>query len=305
MKKVALLFLLSIFWLTVKSQIVEIDSVDGIIPGNSVTANVSLYDFAPDNICAFQFTIKYDSTKLVFNSVSDWYSGLNGVTVFSYWNVITNSMVITFNWGCDSYGTVVPNGGVMCKLNFTYKANASGCTSLEWADSPTPRLFANDQYYEYASIEYISGELCSCTPVSILTLPANQSFCSSSESADLSTTASGNLPITYQWQFFNGSTWVNVTDGIPAGANYTNETDATMTVAGITPAGIYQYQCYLTNCSGTSNVTTNTATITVNPTNTLSLTSAAGTNAQTKCINTAITNITYSTTGATGATVSG
>jgi len=38
---------------------------------------------------------------------------------------------------------------------------------------------------------------------------------------------------------------------------------------------------------------------------TLSLTSAIGTNAQLRCINTAITNITYATTGATGATVTG
>src|SRR6185436_15158986 len=44
--------------------------------------------------------------------------------------------------------------------------------------------------------------------------------------------------------------------------------------------------------------------ITVNI-NTITLTSAAGTNNQTKCINTAIANITYSTTGATGATFSG
>src|ERR1035437_1729405 len=39
--------------------------------------------------------------------------------------------------------------------------------------------------------------------------------------------------------------------------------------------------------------------------NTITLTSAAGTNAQTLCINTPITNITYATTGATGATISG
>src|SRR5439155_487651 len=47
-------------------------------------------------------------------------------------------------------------------------------------------------------------------------------------------------------------------------------------------------------------------TITVNPDATISLTSAAGTNAQTPCINTAITNITYAIGGGgTGATVSG
>ncbi|MEO7310897.1 MAG: hypothetical protein ABIX01_10905, partial [Chitinophagaceae bacterium] len=45
--------------------------------------------------------------------------------------------------------------------------------------------------------------------------------------------------------------------------------------------------------------------ITVNPTNTISLTSAAGTDNQTVAINTPITNITYSTTGATGANFGG
>lgn len=45
--------------------------------------------------------------------------------------------------------------------------------------------------------------------------------------------------------------------------------------------------------------------ITVIPANTISLTSAAGTENQTVCINNAITNITYAATGATGATVTG
>ena len=45
--------------------------------------------------------------------------------------------------------------------------------------------------------------------------------------------------------------------------------------------------------------------ITIKPNNTITFTSAAGTDAQAKCINTAITNITYSTTGATGATITG
>src|SRR5439155_19217062 len=52
-------------------------------------------------------------------------------------------------------------------------------------------------------------------------------------------------------------------------------------------------------------VITATGTITVTANNTVTLTSAAGTDKQTKCINTAITNITYATTGATGATFSG
>jgi gliding motility-associated-like protein len=52
-------------------------------------------------------------------------------------------------------------------------------------------------------------------------------------------------------------------------------------------------------------VITTTGTIAVTADNTVSLTSAAGTDAQTVCINSAITSITYATTGATGATVTG
>jgi len=54
--------------------------------------------------------------------------------------------------------------------------------------------------------------------------------------------------------------------------------------------------------NGTTNVN---GVLTVNANNSIALTSAAGTNSQTLCISTAITSITYATTGATGATVSG
>ncbi len=63
---------------------------------------------------------------------------------------------------------------------------------------------------------------------------------------------------------------------------------------------------YYVRYNGTCN-TTDCATVTVNITsnNTINLTSGMGTDAQTECINTAITNITYATTGATGANVTG
>jgi hypothetical protein len=55
----------------------------------------------------------------------------------------------------------------------------------------------------------------------------------------------------------------------------------------------------------TGGVNTSTGSIVVNPNNTIALSSAGTTTAQTKCINTAITNITYATTGATGASFAG
>ena len=102
--------------------------------------------------------------------------------------------------------------------------------------------------------------------------------------------------------------------------SYTWTRDNTVAVTGIAASGTGNISGSLTNITAapvtvTFTITPSnasacfgpafTATVTVNPNNTITLTSPAGTNAQTVCINTPITNITYSTTGATGATFSG
>jgi len=106
----------------------------------------------------------------------------------------------------------------------------------------------------------------SCTPVVITTQPTiSQTTCTPSSSTTFSVAANtGTAPITYQWQYNNSGTWQNVTNGIPTGATYTNGTSDTMTVSGITSANTFQYRCYLTNCSGTNNTTSNIASLVVN-----------------------------------------
>ncbi len=98
-----------------------------------------------------------------------------------------------------------------------------------------------------------------------------------------------------------GATGATVT-GLPAGVTGTWASNV-VTISG-TPsvAGTFTYTVTLTGGCG---VVTATGTITVTPNNTIVLSSATGTDNQTKCINTALTNITYTTTGATGATVTG
>jgi len=104
-----------------------------------------------------------------------------------------------------------------------------------------------------------------CTPVAITTQPtATQSACAPGGASFTVAAATGTAPITYQWQYNNSSTWSNVVNGTPAGSIYTNATTATLTVAGITAAATYQYRCYLTNCSGANNATSNTASLVVN-----------------------------------------
>jgi hypothetical protein len=61
----------------------------------------------------------------------------------------------------------------------------------------------------------------------------------------------------------------------------------------------------LTITEGASDTETKVGYITVNPANTIALTSPVGSNNQIVCINTSVTTITYSTSGATGATFSG
>ncbi|MHC0439385.1 T9SS sorting signal type C domain-containing protein [Flavobacterium sp. 3-210] len=90
--------------------------------------------------------------------------------------------------------------------------------------------------------------------------------------------------------------------GLPAGvtASWNNNT---ITISGTpTATGTFSYSIPLTGCSNAVNAT---GTITVNPTNTITLTSATGTDAQNICKGSAITTIRYATTGATGANVTG
>ncbi|MBK6281845.1 MAG: SprB repeat-containing protein [Draconibacterium sp.] len=97
-----------------------------------------------------------------------------------------------------------------------------------------------------------------------------------------------------------GATGATIT-GLPAGVTGSfNPGNKRITISGTaTSVGTFNYIVTLTD--GCGNIT-ETGTITVNPNNSYTLTSAPGTNVQTICINTSITNITYSTTGAEGAT---
>ena len=90
--------------------------------------------------------------------------------------------------------------------------------------------------------------------------------------------------------------------GLPAGVAG-NWSGNVITISG-TPSvsGVFPYTITLTGGCG---IITKTGTLNITPENTLALSSAAGTNNQTRCINTAITNITYATTGASGATFVG
>ena len=90
--------------------------------------------------------------------------------------------------------------------------------------------------------------------------------------------------------------------GLPAGL--TGVYDAgVFTISGTaTEAGTFNYTVSATGACASA---TATGTIKINPNVAIALSSAAGTNAQEKCINEAVTNISYAVTNGTGATVTG
>jgi len=110
-----------------------------------------------------------------------------------------------------------------------------------------------------------------------------------------------NTPITNITYTTTGATGANFS-GLPTGVNGSWAADVVTISGAPTVAGSFNYTVTLTGGCG---VITANGSITVTPDNTITLSSGPGTNAQTVCINTPITNITYTTTGATGANFSG
>ena len=129
------------------SPTATIQTVTGITPGNTTSVDVSLSNFSTP-FAAFQFSIKFDTNTVILNSISDWASGVTGVSLNYHYN--GSIADVTFVWG----DTPVSINGLFFRMNFKYKSSAHGCSSIYWSDDPTPRLFADINGYEVA-VSYI------------------------------------------------------------------------------------------------------------------------------------------------------
>lgn len=137
------------------------------------------------------------------------------------------------------------------------------------------------------------------TPVLTAT-PASPTICSGSSTAIALSSNITDNPTTYSW---TATLQSGSATGFSSQASFVaGPINQTLTNTGTTPAVVrYVITPRSSNCTGASQ----TVDITVTPRNTITRTSAVATTTQTVCSGVAITPITYSTTGATGATVSG
>mgnify|MGYP001172882783 CR=1 FL=1 len=247
-KLICILLLLAFFSYIAYSQMASIQAVSGALPGHTISVPVVLSGFAPNTITAFQFSIQYDTIHLQFVSASNWYPGINGVGILPN-PPSGNTQSISFVWG-DTPDTI-PDGGMLCTINFLVKQPGNSCDSIYWSDFPTPRLFADDNYNEY-NMTYHNGQICSapCVPVYNGYPSISVSGGCNQGNYFVTANAEGTDPFAYQWQYYDGSGWGNVANGTPAGAIYTNSNSRTMEIAGLNAAPVNQYRCYITNCGG-------------------------------------------------------
>ena len=140
---------------------------------------------------------------------------------------------------------------------------------------------------------------------SITVTPGAATLTLSSAPATANQTVCINNAITTITYTTGGGASGGTVTGLPAGVTGTYSA-GTITISGTpTVAGIFNYTVTTTG-SGSCGSPTQVGIITVNDNVAITLTSAPATTSQTVCINTAITNIVYTTSnGATGATVTG
>ena len=148
-----------------------------------------------------------------------------------------------------------------------------------------------------------TGTCTQTTAIGTITVNPDAAISLTSGAATNNQTLCANTLMTnITFSISGGGTGAGVT-GLPAGISG-NFSGGVFTISGTpTVSGSFPYTITTT---GTCAQTTATGTITVNPIAAISLTSGAGTNIQTRCINAAISNITYTVSGGgTGAGVIG
>ena len=233
----------------------------------------------------------------------------SGCTAFASTNVVVtpkNTVILTSGPGTDNQTKCI-NTAITNITYATTGATGATVTGLPagvngvWAAnvvtiSGTPTLSGTFNY-----TVTLTGGCGVVTAAGTITVTPNNTVTLTSAAGTDNQTKCISTAITNITYATTGATGATVT-GLPAGVNGVWAANV-VTISGTpTLSGTFNYTVTLTGGCG---VVTATGTITVTPNNTVTLTSAAGTDNQTKCISTAITNITYATTGATGATVTG
>ncbi len=202
-------------------------------------------------------------------------------------------------------------------LTYQWQSSTTNCSSgfgnIGGAMSTTydpPVGLTVTTYYRRVTTSTLGGVPCTafsnCITVTVNavtggTVGSDQTICTPADPAAFtqSVASTGSGTLTYQWQ----SSTTNCSAGFSdiGGANATTYDPP----AGLLNTTFYRRVTTSTLGGFPCTANSNCITVTVNPNNTSTLTSAPGTDAQTVILMTPITTINYATTGATGAMFAG
>ncbi len=208
--------------------------------------------------------------------------------------VCINTAVINITYTTSGGVTGATVTGLPSGVNGTYTAGTFNI-------SGTPTTTGTFNY----TVTTSGGTPNASATGTIVVSPSNTLILTSAP-ATTSQTVTVNLSITNIIYSTTGGVTGATVNGLPAGVigSYSGGTNGTITISGApTAPGTFNYTV---TTSGGCSVQTSFGSITAVNGPSITLTSATGTSNQTVCINTAIINITYTTSGGvTGATVTG
>jgi hypothetical protein len=108
---------------------------------------------------AFQFTLQYDPGKFGFGEVTDWYTGIDAVTVGT-----PAPGLITFVWAGDVSGISI-NDGTLCNLHFV--SNSTDGSVVSFVGNPTQIEFTEFDGTAFEPV-FIDGVVGSPTGIEAL-----------------------------------------------------------------------------------------------------------------------------------------
>jgi hypothetical protein len=260
----------------------------------SYNANVVTITGAPTSAGVYTYTVSFTGgCQTITATGTITVTASNTLTLSSAAG--TNSQSVCINTPITSItyastgATTASVTGLPSGVSYSFAANTVTI-------SGTPTVSGNFNY----TVTTSGG----CSPATATgTIVVNQNTITlSSLAGTASQTICKSTPIATITYNTTGATGASVT-GLPGGV--TGSWSANVFTISGTPTPTSGNYTYTVTLSGGCGAITRTGTITIQPTNTLTLSSGAGTNSQTVCINSAITTTTYTTTGATNATIIG
>jgi hypothetical protein len=151
------------FTVTNSSGCTSLPSSPAVIGSQSVSLTIGTVDASSgssfslavtakriSNLVGFQFTIDYDKDKLTFVNISNWASGITGVTIST-----PLEGKITFVYADPNLKINIPDGKFF-DINFIAKDRSSYNTQIEWSDNPTAKSLI-DYDLEEINCNYFGG----------------------------------------------------------------------------------------------------------------------------------------------------